>query len=63
MNKDVALESTVIAHGLPKGINFETALNMERAVRENGGTPRTIGILGGEIVVGLTNEQIRKLGT
>ncbi|MDD4824891.1 MAG: pseudouridine-5'-phosphate glycosidase, partial [Mesotoga sp.] len=42
---------------------FETALNMERAVRENGGTPRTIGILGGEIVVGLTNEQIRKLGT
>ncbi|WP_292599201.1 pseudouridine-5'-phosphate glycosidase [Mesotoga sp. UBA6090] len=62
MKKDVALESTVIAHGLPKGINFETALNMERAVRENGGTPRTIGILGGEIVVGLTNEQIKKLG-
>ncbi len=62
MKKEVALESTVIAHGLPKGINFETALNMERAVRENGGTPRTIGILGGEIVVGLTNEQIKKLG-
>jgi len=62
LKKDVALESTVIAHGLPKGINFETALNMERAVRENGGTPRTIGILGGEIVVGLTNEQIKKLG-
>jgi len=61
LKKDVALESTVIAHGLPKGINFETALNMERAVRENGGTPRTIGILGGEIVVGLTNEQIKKL--
>jgi len=62
LKKDVALESTVIAHGLPKGINFETALNMERAVRENGGTPRTIGILGGEIVVGLTNEQVKRLG-
>ncbi|HDP78215.1 MAG TPA: pseudouridine-5'-phosphate glycosidase [Mesotoga infera] len=62
MKKDVALESTVIAHGLPKGINLETAFNMERAVRENGGTPRTIGILGGEIVVGLTNEQVKRLG-
>jgi len=62
LKKDVALESTVIAHGLPKGINLETAFNMERAVRENGGTPRTIGILGGEIVVGLTNEQVKRLG-
>lgn len=63
LNNVVALESTVIAHGLPRGVNFETALNMERAVRKNGGEPKTIGILNGEIIVGLREEQIMRLGT
>jgi pseudouridylate synthase len=57
----VALESTVIAHGLPRPHNLETALQMEAAVRESGATPATIGILDGHIVVGLTREQIALL--
>ncbi len=59
----VALESTVIAHGLPYPENVETALAMEAAVRSEGATPRTIGIVGGRIVVGLSEEQIRHLAT
>jgi pseudouridylate synthase len=54
----VALESTVIAHGLPRPHNLETARKMEVVVRETGATPATIGILDGKMVVGLTNEQI-----
>jgi pseudouridylate synthase len=54
----VALESTVIAHGLPRPQNIETARKMEAVVREEGATPATIGILDGKMVVGLTNEQI-----
>jgi len=54
----VALESTVIAHGLPRPQNLETARKMEAAVRDAGATPATIGILDGKMVVGLTNEQI-----
>ena len=54
----VALESTVIAHGLPRPHNLETARKMESVVREAGATPATIGILDGKMVVGLTNEQI-----
>ena len=57
----VALESTVIAHGLPRPLNLDTALEMEAAVRETGATPATIGILDGRIVVGLTSEQIALL--
>ncbi len=57
----VALESTVIAHGLPRPHNLETARKMEAAVREAGATPATIGILDGQLVVGLTNEQIALL--
>src|ERR1700685_2412813 len=57
----VALESTVIAHGLPRPHNLDTALEMEAAVREAGATPATIGILDGQIVVGLTSEQIALL--
>lgn len=63
LKRVVALESTVIAHGLPQGINFETALNMERAVKENGGIPKTIGILDGRIIVGVNEEEMRRLGT
>jgi pseudouridylate synthase len=57
----VALESTVIAHGLPPPYNLDTALEMEAAVRESGATPATIGILDGKIVVGLKAEQIARL--
>jgi pseudouridine-5'-phosphate glycosidase len=57
----VALESTVIAHGLPRPHNLDTALEMEAAVREAGATPATIGILDGQIIVGLTSEQIALL--
>jgi pseudouridylate synthase len=54
----VALESTVIAHGLPRPLNLETARAMEAAVREAGATPATVGVLNGQLVVGLSSEQI-----
>jgi pseudouridylate synthase len=57
----VGLESTVIAHGLPRPHNLETALEMEAAVREAGSLPATIGILDGKIVVGLSKEQIGRI--
>lgn len=58
----VALETTVIAHGLPRPWNVEKALSLEEVVREEGAEPRTIGIIAGEVVVGLDEEQIRRLG-
>lgn len=54
----VALESTVIAHGLPRPQNLETARRLEEIVRESGATPATIAILDGQLCVGLTGEQI-----
>jgi pseudouridine-5'-phosphate glycosidase len=54
----VALESTVIAHGLPRPHNFTTALQMEAAVRETGALPATLAVLDGKLVVGLTEEEI-----
>ena len=57
----VALESTVISHGLPYPHNKETALAMEQAVRDGGATPATIAILGGKITVGLSEAQIDQL--
>jgi len=54
----VALESTVIAQGLPRPQNLETARKMEAAVRKVGAIPATIGILGGKIVIGLSDEQL-----
>ena len=57
----VALESTVIAHGLPRPQNFETAKSMERMVRDNGAVPATIAILNGELRVGLTDNQLEYL--
>ncbi|MFN2224126.1 MAG: pseudouridine-5'-phosphate glycosidase [Candidatus Promineifilaceae bacterium] len=59
----VALESTVITHGLPYPQNVETALAMEAAVREGGATPATIAVLGGRPTVGLPAEQIEYLAT
>jgi len=57
----VALESTVIAHGLPRPLNLQTACAMEAAVREAGATPATVGVLNGQLVVGLSAEQIALL--
>ena len=57
----VALESTVIAHGLPRPINLETAQRLESIVRETGATPATIAILNGRLCTGLTGEQLSSL--
>lgn len=57
----VALESTVITHGLPYPHNLETARMMESAVREGGAVPATIAILGGRVHVGLSAEQLSYL--
>ena len=58
----VALESTIISHGMPYPKNVETALAVEAAVRENGAVPATIGIIDGEIVVGMDHEEIEQFG-
>jgi len=54
----VALESTVIAHGLPRPQNLETARRMEAAVRGEGAVPATIGLLNGRLVAGLSSDEI-----
>ena len=54
----VALESTIIAHGMPYPKNVETALAVEEVIRANGAVPATIGILSGRIKIGLTKEEI-----
>jgi len=58
----VALESTVIAHGLPYPLNVETALACEEAVRLNGAIPATVGIVEGVPVIGLSEDKIRAFG-
>ena len=58
----VALESTIIAHGMPYPKNIETARQVEKIVRTNGATPATIAILSGNIHVGLNDEQMELLG-
>jgi pseudouridine-5'-phosphate glycosidase len=62
MNR-VALESTVFAHGLPRPVGLETAAALERVVRDEGARPCTIGIVDGEVVVGLSPDQIEMLAT
>ncbi len=59
----VALESTIISHGMPYPKNVETALTVEKIIRDNGAVPATIGIIGGRIKVGLTNEEIEYMAT
>ena len=58
----VALESTIISHGMPYPQNVETALRVEQVIRENGAVPATIAILGGRLKAGLTPEEIEYLG-
>ncbi len=58
----VALESPIISHGMPYPQNVETALSVEKIIRENGATPATIAIIGGRLKVGLTPEEIDYLG-
>lgn len=58
----VALESTIISHGMPYPQNVETALNVERIVRENGAVPATVAIIGGKLKAGLSEEEIEYLG-
>jgi len=55
----VALESTVLAHGLPRPLNSKTAQRLERIIADAGATPATIAILDGQILVGLTETQLR----
>lgn len=59
----VALESTIIAHGMPYPKNVETATAVEQIIRDHGATPATIAILGGNIHVGLSAQQLNELGT
>jgi len=59
----VALESTVIAHGLPYPANIEVAQSMESAIRAEGAIPATIGIHNGTIKIGLNLDEITRLGT
>lgn len=59
----IALESTIISHGMPYPKNVETALAVEEVIRKEGAVPATIGIIGGRIKVGLTEEEIQYMAT
>ncbi len=58
----VALESTIISHGMPYPKNVETALLVEQTIRENGAVPATIAVIGGRLKAGLSKEEIEYLG-
>ena len=58
----VVLETTLVAHGFPPGEGYEVGLECERRVRTAGAVPATVGVLGGKIVVGLTDEELAQLG-
>lgn len=57
----VALESTIISHGMPYPQNIETALEVEKLITENGAIPATIGIINGKIIIGLSKNEIEYL--
>ncbi len=59
----IALESTVIAHGLPQPQNIETARGLEQIIREESGVPATIAAIDGKLCVGLSQEQIEQIAT
>ncbi|KXK61426.1 pseudouridine-5-phosphate glycosidase [Micromonospora rosaria] len=59
----VALESTIVSHGLPRPDNLRVAREIEQAVRDAGAVPATIGMIGGELVAGLDDAQLTRLAT
>src|SRR4051812_39022015 len=59
----VALESTIIAHGMPYPQNVQTAREVEQVIRAAGAVPATIAIIGGKICIGLSAEQLELLGS
>src|SRR4051812_41853367 len=59
----VALESTIISHGLPRPDNLRVAREIEAAVRAAGAVPATIGMLDGQLIVGLDDGQLTRLAT
>lgn len=59
----VALETTIVSHGLPRPENLRVARQIEQAVREHGAVPATIGMIAGQIVVGLDDEELTRLAT
>lgn len=58
----VALESTIISHGMPYPKNVQTALLVEKTIRENGAIPATIGIINGEAIIGMSPNEIEEFG-
>ena len=58
----VALESTIISHGMPYPKNVQTALAVEKTIRENGAVPATIAIIGGRLKAGLTADEMEYFG-
>ena len=59
----VALETTIISHGMPYPQNIKTAKEVEQIIHHNGAVPATIGIMDGKIKIGLTNEELEKFAT
>lgn len=59
----VALETTLVTHGLPQPVGVNTALELEQVVRDGGATPATIGVVGGAIRVGLSSVELEQLAT
>lgn len=59
----VALESTIVAHGLPRPDNLAVAREVEQVVRDNGAVPATVGVISGEPVVGLADPELARLAT
>ncbi len=59
----VALESTIVTHGLPRPRNLELARRLESVVREEGGVPATLGVVGGDLVVGLSDSELERLAS
>lgn len=57
----VALESTIISHGMPYPQNYEMAKKVEKIIKENGATPATIAIINGVIKIGLNDEELLHL--
>jgi pseudouridylate synthase len=59
----VALETTIVSHGLPRPDNLRVAREIEQAVRDNGAVPATIGMVGGQLVVGVDDDELTRLAT